>query len=185
MSGKCFPVTGKLPDDSQHRGLPFYSLRLVMTVPDSLSQLLTSEITGLETFCTLLGEEQKALTGASAERLSDIAVEKASLASRLSQLESARDSWLVSHGHTAGRAGMDALLASRPESDPELLQWQKLLELAGRAKAENETNGKLIALLLRHNQEALAALLSNGGGSIYGPDGQPRNIAGGRSFGAV
>lgn len=152
---------------------------------ESLSELLAGEIAGIEQFCALLTDEQKALTGGTAERLQDIAAQKSALAIRLGQLEAARDGWLQQAGHDGGKAGMQAYLAGRPVNAPELTLWQKLLDLAAKAKAGNDTNGKLIALLLRQNQEALSALLANGDGSVYGPDGQPRTPSGGRSFGAV
>jgi len=154
-------------------------------LPTSLSELLTTEVADLEAFVALLGDERQALTGATAERLPDIATQKATLATRLSRLETARNQWLERQGHAAGRGGMETLLATRAPSAPESVLWRRLIELATQAKADNDTNGKLIALLLRNNQDALNTLLSSGGGSIYGADGQPRTVAGGRSFGSV
>ena len=73
------------------------------------------------------------------------------------------------------RAGLTPLLTRR---------WHELLELATQARDGNETNGRLINLLLKQNQEALSVLISGGAESIYGADGQPRSlVAGKRSFG--
>ncbi len=152
---------------------------------ESITELLASEISFLQRFCALLDEERKALTGAKAEDLPRIAEEKSTLATRLSALESSRDNLLRKSSFDIGRAGMDAWLKTCANPNPERAQWNVLLELAAKARNENETNGRLINLLLKQNQDALAVLLSGGGGSIYGPDGQQRTLGGGRSFGSV
>lgn len=152
----------------------------------SLSELLVTELAELKRFCVLLDEERKALTGAQADRLPDIATEKSALAARLSQLEAQRDSLLRTDGLPHGRAGMDAWLASRPNADADRGRWNELMKLALQARDGNDTNGRLINILLKQNQEALSVLLSGGTESIYGADGQQRSLAAGkRSFGAV
>ncbi len=151
-----------------------------------LSSLLARELTDLGRFCGLLEEERQALTGAHPDRLPDLASEKASLAGRLSQLEAQRDDLLAKAGLAKGRNGMDGWLASHPKAADERRQWRDLLELAATARQGNETNGRLINLLLKHNQDALSALVANGAESIYGADGQTRGMATEkRSFGAV
>ena len=152
---------------------------------ESIPELLANEISFLQRFCALLDEERNALTGAKAEDLPRIAEEKSTLASRLSALEASRDKLLHKSGLDIGRAGMDAWLETCANPDAERARWNILLELAAKARAENEINGRVINLLLKQNQEALAVLLSSGGGSIYGPDGQQRTVGGGRSFGSV
>lgn len=153
---------------------------------ESLSELLVRELSDLTRFCALLEDERKALTGAQADRLPDIAKEKAALVGRLNQLETGRDGLLATNGFTKGRSGIEAWLASRPNADVEKRRWNELLKLAAQARDGNETNGRLINLLLKQNQEALSVLLSGGTDSIYGADGQQRGLtAGKRSFGAV
>ena len=152
---------------------------------ESLSGFLVRELADLRRFCVLIEEERKALTGLQADRLPDIATEKSSLAAQLSQLETRRDALLVAGGFAKGRAGIEAWLASHPNPDVEL-QWTELLKLARQARDGNETNGHLIDLLLKQNQDALSILVSGGAESIYGADGQPRSLLGEkRSFGAV
>lgn len=147
---------------------------------------MVRELSDLRRFCELLEEERKALTGVQADRLPDIAARKAALAGELSQLETRRDTLLAEGGFGKGRTGIEAWLAGRPESDTERKRWQELLKLAKQARDENETNGRLINLLLKQNQEALSVLVSGGSESIYGADGQQRSLgAGKRSFGAV
>lgn len=152
---------------------------------ESLSELLVREPSALRRFCALLEEERRVLGGAQADRLPDIAAQKALLAGQLSQLETRRDGLLAQGGFAKGRSGMEAWLASRPGGDAERDRWNELLQLAGRARDENESNGRLINLLLKQNREALAVLLSAGDESIYGADGQQRSLAAAkRSFGA-
>jgi len=151
-----------------------------------LSALLARELTDLGRFCGLLEEERKALTGAHPDRLPDLAGEKVSLAGRLSQLEAQRDDLLAKAGLPKGRRGLDAWLAKHPKAEDERRQWRELLELATTARQGNETNGRLINLLFKHNQDALSVLVANGAESIYGADGQTRGVAAEkRSFGAV
>ncbi len=152
---------------------------------ESLSELLVRELSDLRRFCALLEEERKVLGGAQADRLPDIAAQKALLAGQLSQLETRREALLVQGGFAKGRSGIEAWLASRPGVDGERGRWNELLQLAGRARDENESNGRLINLLLKQNREALSVLLSGGDESIYGADGQQRSLAAAqRSFGA-
>ncbi len=157
-----------------------------MAAVESLSDVLVRELTDLKRFCELLEEERKALTGTQPDRLPDIAKDKATLVGQLNQLETRRDALLTQSGFAKGRSGIEAWLASRPNADPDRLRWTELLKLATQARDGNETNGKLINILLKQNQEALSVLLSGGTDSIYGADGQQRGLAAGkRSFGAV
>ena len=157
-----------------------------MAAVESLSDLLVRELTDLKRFCELLEEERKALTGTQADRLPDIAKDKAVLVGQLNQLETRRDALLAKSGFAKGRPGIEAWLADRPKADSDRLRWTELLKLAALARDGNETNGKLINIPLKQNQEALSVLLSGGTDSIYGADGQQRGPAAGkRSFGAV
>ena len=152
---------------------------------ESLSEVLVREISDLKRFCALLEEERKVLSGAHADRLPDISTEKSSLAGALHQLEARRDALLTHEGFPAGRCGVEAWLASRPNLDVERGRWSELQKLAARARDDNEINGRLIDLLLKQNREALSVLLSGGAESIYGADGQQRSLAvGKRSLGA-
>jgi flagellar biosynthesis/type III secretory pathway chaperone len=152
----------------------------------TLSELLAKELTDLRRFSALLEEERKVLTGAQADRLPDIAAEKSLLAGQLSDLESQRDALLTHDGLPKGRSGIEAWLKKRPDANVERRQWNELIKLAIQARDGNETNGRLINLLLKQNQDALSILVSGGTESIYGADGQQRNLAvGKRSFGAA
>ena len=152
---------------------------------ESLSELLVRELVELRRFCALLEEERKVLSGAHADRLPDISTEKSSLAGTLHQLEARRDALLTHEGFPAGRCGVEAWLASRRNLDVERGRGSELQNRAARARDDNESNGRLIDLLLKQNREALWVLLSGGAESIYGGDGQQRSLAvGKRSLGA-
>ncbi len=57
-------------------------------------------------------------------------------------------------------------------------------ELVSAAGALNEANGKLIALRLQHNQQALNVLLAAANtAATYGPDGQQQSGVGSRILG--
>lgn len=131
-------------------------------------------------FCALLDEEREVLGGTRAERLQEIAAEKAALATELSRMESRRETRLAGEGLLSGRRGMDAWLASHPNASAERGDWQQLLELAARARDGNAANGRLINLLLQQNQEALSLLVAGGAGSIYGTDGQSHRVTEGK-----
>lgn len=153
---------------------------------ESLSELLASELSEIKRFCVLVDEERKVLTGAHADLLPDIAAKKASLAAQLNRLEARREALLSGSGLPAGRSGIEAWLARQANADLERRRWNELLKLARQARDGNETNGRLINILLNQNQEALSILLAGGNESIYGADGQQRGlVAGKRSFGAV
>ena len=97
----------------------------------------------------------------------------------------AREEELGRRGYAAGRMGMDDWIKSA-EGTTSRRRWQQLLELATEARALNETNGKLIAVHLQHNQQALNTLLAAvDQATTYGPDGQQRAGAGGRSLGSA
>jgi len=60
----------------------------------------------------------------------------------------------------------------------------ELHELAATARELNETNGKLIAVHIQRNQQALNVLLAAAGNApTYGPDGQQHASLGSRSLG--
>lgn len=154
---------------------------------ESLPKLLLGELTELKRFCALVEEERNVLTGAQADRLPDIATTKASLAAQLSQCQIRRESFLAREGLPKGREGVETWLERQPKTDVETRRlWAELLKLAVQARDGNETNGRLIKLLLKQNQDALSVLLAGGNESIYGADGQSRTLVSGkRSLGAA
>lgn len=65
-----------------------------------------------------------------------------------------------------------------------LSEAARFRDLVGEASALNEANGKLIALRLQHNQQALNVLLAAADtAATYGPDGQQQAGLGSRILG--
>lgn len=153
--------------------------------PDAIANLLAQELAALRVFIDLLRNEQSLLTSATSEGLGSLATDKSKYALELGKLSAARDQALIKRNFPTGRAGMDAWVISNT-GIPYQHDWDRLLGLAAEARALNEANGKLIALHLQHNQQALTALLAAADrAATYGPDGQARPSIGGRSLGSA
>ena len=147
-----------------------------------VADLLGKEGVELRRFIDLLEREQSFLTQGDLNPLLSIAEEKSAAAERLGQLSAKREGQLAAEG-CAGDMG--AWLA-KPGRQTLAKPWQTVIDLAGKAKHLNETNGKLIALRFQHNQQALATLLAAADQAMtYGPDGQQRAPGGGRTLGSA
>jgi flagella synthesis protein FlgN len=152
---------------------------------ENLAKLLSEELAILRNFVDLLGREQDLLAKGAAEPLTALASEKSVMATALAQLAAAREAELGRLGLPCGRAGMDAWLDATGAATDQV-DWQRLLILAAKARALNETNGKLIGLHLNNNQQALNVLMGAVDRAVtYGPDGQQKTGSGGRSLGSA
>jgi flagella synthesis protein FlgN len=151
-----------------------------------LQNLIAEEVAQLRNFLALLEQEQQSLVSGDVERLLPLAEDKNRLFGRLAQLGDARGKALAALGFAADRQGVDGWLARQPDQAGVRRAWQELLALAARASALNQTNGKLIAERLAHNQQALSTLMAAANqAALYGPDGQARPLGSGRSLGSV
>ena len=151
-----------------------------------LQHLLVEEVAHLRGFLELLEAEQQALVAGDIDRLMPLAGEKTELFARLSDLGAARGRLLAEAALGADRAGMEAWLARHADAAAPRRAWRELLTLGERARALNESNGRLIATRLANNQQALATLLGAANqAALYGPDGQATPVGGGRSLGAA
>lgn len=149
----------------------------------AVADLLAEEVRLLGSFVELLHQERQLLQDGTVDALPALAERKSALAGQLADLNGQREKQLAAAGLGSGRPAMEAWLATGPAHRT---KWQKLLELADLARNLNETNGKLVAILMQNNQQALATLLAAGGQLVtYGPDGQQTGGGGGRSFGSV
>ena len=150
-----------------------------------LAGLLAQELGTLKAFLGLLRREQKLLADGTTDGLTDLAAEKSTAALELGRLATARDQELARIHLPSGRAGMDAWTLTDGGATSQG-SWDRLLQLAAEARALNESNGKMIAQQLQHNQQALSVLMAAADQtSTYGPDGQPRTGPGGRSLGSA
>jgi len=152
-----------------------------------LGQLVGEELVALRAFVGILQKEQQALIDGDLERLTPLIDEKTSHAGRLGQLAEQRNQVLAAAALALDRAGMESWLAQQSAAAKASQgTWENLLTLTAEARALNESNGKLIATRLQHNQQTLSALLAAGNqATLYGPDGHTQASGGGRLFGAA
>lgn len=152
----------------------------------TLAQLVADELSLLREFVSLLVDEQQALIPGDLDRLLPLAEKKSRLAAALGQLAAARNQALADEGLPADKAGMEAWLSSQKRAAPARGDWAAVLALAAEARLQNDINGKLIGTRIQHNQRALAVLHAAADQAmLYGPDGQPHTIGGGRHLGAA
>lgn len=150
-----------------------------------LHTALAAERAALLDFVTLLEHEQEILVENRVDRLLDLSEKKTTSAFSLNKLAEARRASLQKI--IPQPAGADAIHAWLKTHDPEgLSAWLEVTTLAKRAQQLNQSNGELIQMKLRHNQQSLA-VLSNAvnKANLYGPDGQASFSPGsGRSLGS-
>lgn len=152
----------------------------------ALADLLAEEVREVGAFIELLQQEQKLLSAAgNADALMPLVEQKTALAVRLRQISDQRERLLAARNFKPGREGMEAFLATLPTGTIHD-HWQQLRELAKEARALNETNGTLITIHWKHNQQALAALMSAADSAmVYGPGGQQSGGSGSRLLGSA
>ena len=154
--------------------------------PSTPSQLLSSELAVLREFVALLQQEQQALVAGEIDRLMPLVNEKTSIAAQLGEFAEQRNRMLAAASLPANKQGMEKWLSGLAATDPVRKTWASLVKMTAEAQALNESNGKLIAMRLQHNQQALDVLLAAANqASLYGPDGQTKPSGGGRLFGAA
>ncbi len=153
----------------------------VVAVAD-IATCLQLELAAAGVFLEILQKEQEALIEGKIERLEALTSDKTQMVGQLAELAERRNQSLASRGLGSDSKGMEAWLAdAKPASS-----WRDLLQLAQAAQQLNQTNGEMIAVRLRHNQQALAALQgAAGAASLYGPKGQTLGFGGGRPLGRV
>jgi flagellar biosynthesis protein FlgN len=145
---------------------------------------LHTERNSLRAFVTVLETEQRTLLEGKTDQLLALAETKTRLVGELTELGNRRRQYLSAHDMRPGLDDTTSWLKSHLPA--ELPAWNEIRRLAERAQQLNTTNGQLIQVKLRHNQQALTVLHTAAqGASLYGPDGQ-QNLSGmGKSRGAV
>lgn len=143
---------------------------------------LGEERAALTRFVALLQSEQEALISQDADRLLQLVEEKNRFASQLNDLESARTSAM----HADKTTDFETWLSRH---DPASLSvWTDIRRLATEARRLNQTNGELIQIKLRYNQQALSVLFgaAENAAGLYGRDGQASILpSSGRPLGSV
>lgn len=149
-----------------------------------LLSALTAERAALLNFIALLEREQGMLVENLTDQLFELSEQKSTDALNLNELAETRRALLRKN---LPQLGADAIRAWLGMHSPQALTiWLEILALAERAQRLNQTNGELIQMKLRRNQQLLA-VLSNAvnKANLYGPDGQTSFSPGsGRSLGS-
>ncbi len=133
----------------------------------------------LRDFVVLLEQEQKVLLGTDTEPLLALAELKTSTADKLAALEKERYDELAGTGSTG-----EWLKKNAPQS---IGLWEEIVDLAKQAQSLNRSNGDLIQIKMRYNQQALVVLIgaTQYAAGLYGPDGQTNLPNTGRNLGSV
>ena len=148
------------------------ALPRALSIPDNWEACLAAEHAALQSFVSLLEEEQRTLLSDHPEALLDLADSKNRQVEHLTRLAEQR------------RKLRPVTLPST--GDRTLQLWADIRQMAGRAEQLNRTNGELIQIKLRHNQQALNVLhQASHSASLYGPDGQQSLSLAARNLGRV
>ena len=145
---------------------------------------LRQELAALGEFFAILQQEQQALIAGDIDKLIPVVEEKTRLATSLNHFAVERQRLLSTAGLSNDRKGLEAWLAGQPLKAQDRADWKKLMALSADAQALNDSNGKLIAMRIQHNQQALNVLLTAANQTtVYGRDGQTKSSGGGHLFG--
>lgn len=139
-----------------------------------------AERTALHDFVRLLEDEQQALLNEQTEQIQILADKKVHMVQELTGLVNSRRDSMLALGIKIEPGSMQAWLQSH--SAINLPVWQEIQKVAAHAQQMNHTNGELIQVKIRHNQQALTVLhhATHGVNGLYGPDGQPSLSPSGR-----
>lgn len=136
---------------------------------------LLAENSCIETFLSLLDQEEQAMTNGLFADLASITEQKTSLLSRIAELDQQRESVQMALGFGPGRAGADAAAASDGEACQQV--WMSLLALAEKTRDSNRRNGTMVFTHLDYTQNALN-FLQAGAQPFYGPNGVRKTVTG-------
>ena len=146
---------------------------------------LVSERIALSSFCSLLQVEQGALVQAQADRVADLAADKAARIEALSRLADQRSRHLTAQGLSGNAEGIKVWLSRHPElASAAKKAWRELMAVAETARQLNQDNGILIESKLQQNRQKLAVLQSSGAApdGVYHSDGRLSPLRSARSF---
>jgi flagella synthesis protein FlgN len=141
---------------------------------------LNDECETLRAFVVLLEDEQRTLLGQHTDELIPLAEAKVQLANKITTLSSARLKLVPT--------GIQDMAEWLRKNAPQVLpKWLEARQLAAHVQRLNQTNGELIQIKLRYNQQALGVLYgaAQSTAGLYGANGQPNIPSGSRTLGSV
>ena len=144
-----------------------------------------AERTALHAFIRLLETEQQALLNEQTEQIHTLADSKTQMVQELTKLVNARRNYMLTLGIKIESGSMESWLQTHTALH--LSAWHEIQQLATHAQHMNRTNGELIQVKMRHNQQALTMLhnATHSATGLYGPDGQPSLPVSGRILNSV
>lgn len=144
-----------------------------------------AERTALRAFIRLLETEQQALLNEQSEQIQALADNKTQMVEELTKLVNARRNGMLARGIKIEPGSMETWLQTHTAIN--LPAWHEIRQLATHAQHMNRTNGELIQVKMRHNQQALTMLhyATHSASGLYGPDGQPSLPVSGRILNSV
>ncbi|MBI5909847.1 MAG: flagellar protein FlgN [Betaproteobacteria bacterium] len=148
---------------------------------------LQDEHIALVAFTSLLRTEQDALVQGDADRLAEIATDKAEQLELLTLLGESRSRHLAAQNLNGSAEGMLTWLSRNPGFGAAVKKiWRDLLAQAETARQINHSNGLLIESRLQQNRLKLAVLQTAAAcDGVYRPDGQLRPLRSTRSLSQV
>ena len=143
------------------------------------------ERVALQAFIRLLETEQVALLNEQTEQIQTLADNKTKMVQELSKLVNARRNGMLMRGIEIEPGSMEVWLQAHTASN--LPAWHEIQQLATQAQNMNHTNGELIQIKMRHNQQTLTMLhnATHSANGLYGRDGQPSLSVSGRILNSV
>lgn len=148
---------------------------------------LQDEQIALVAFTGLLQAEQDALVQGDADRLAQLATDKAARIELLTHLGELRSRHLAAQNLNGSAEGMLTWLSRNPGFAAAVGKiWRELLAQAETARQINHGNGLLIESRLQQNRLKLAVLQTAAAlDGVYHPDGQMRPLRSARSLSQV
>lgn len=140
---------------------------------DALRHSLEQETDLVAKFVVLLEQEAEVLaTGAEHDALTPITAQKNEYAEKLDKQSAERNACLNALGYDNDKDGLEAAISDNPDLYEPVRQ---LLEKTAQASILNTGNGRIIARVLNHNQQALDVLHHlTGRSSLYDASGRTR-----------
>lgn len=133
----------------------------------------------MRAFVALLDKEQQVLLSQDSEQLLPLAEAKTQSTNKLAEMANIRRQLISS-------SKLDTATWIQKHAPACMATWDEIRNLATRAHQINQTNGEVIQLKLRSNQQALTALMgaAKNAAGLYGRDGQPSISVSGRQLGS-
>lgn len=159
------------------------SEKLPESVVGQVLSLLKNERAALHAFVVLLEKEQQTLLDNDAEALLSLAELKNQSANKLNEIANQRRQLLMMPKEEVS----DVAAWMQRYAPQDIASWEEVRQLAAQAYHLNQTNGEVIQLKLRSNQQALTVLLgaAQSTAGLYGRDGQPNlSATTGRTLGS-